>query len=154
MPIKRITSRDNPFFRELLDLAESRRARRERMQTILDGEHLLTEAIQAGVAPVHIVVTEALVERAAWEPAGWLEKLPQVPITQMPASLFNRLSPVATPSGILSVIGIPVPERCPDPQFAVLLEDIQEPGNLGALLRTAAAAGVAISGFGSSRVRT
>ncbi|MDR3394542.1 MAG: RNA methyltransferase [Parasulfuritortus sp.] len=137
MSIKVITSRDNPFFRNLLALAESRQERREQGQTLLDGEHLLAEAVQAGITPRHLVISEGF-----FGIQTWLDRLPQVPVTQLPAVLFRKLSPVTTPSGVLAVIDIPVPPLVDSPMFAVLLEDIQEPGNLGALLRTAAAAGV------------
>ncbi|MDD4881624.1 MAG: RNA methyltransferase, partial [Gallionellaceae bacterium] len=50
--------------------------------------------------------------------------------------------PVSTPTGILSVIDIPKPEPARSDRFAMLLEEIQDPGNLGSLLRSAAAAGV------------
>ncbi len=137
MSIKTVTSRDNLFFRALLALAESRQERREKGQTLLDGEHLLAEAVQAGITLRHLVVSEEFANVQIWQ-----DRLPQVPVTQLPAALFRRLSPVTTPSGMLAVIDIPVREVAGQPEFAVLLEDIQEPGNLGALLRSAAAAGV------------
>ena len=137
MSVKSVTSRDNPQFRNFLALAESRQARREQGQTLLDGEHLLTEALQAGIAPVHLVVSDEYADLEKWQ-----AKLPRTLVTCLPVALFRKLSPVATPTGILAVIDIPAVSVTADPKFAVLLEDIQEPGNLGALLRTAAAAGV------------
>ncbi|OIO76644.1 MAG: RNA methyltransferase [Hydrogenophilales bacterium CG03_land_8_20_14_0_80_62_28] len=137
MPVKRITSRDNPTFRAVLALAQSRQERREQGQTLLDGEHLLTEAVQAGITPRHLLISDDRVDVDAWR-----DRLPQTPVTQLPAALFNKLSPVTTPSGILAIIDIPERPDSDKPNLAVLLEDIQEPGNLGALLRTAAAAGV------------
>jgi TrmH family RNA methyltransferase len=137
MSIKEVTSRDNPFFRELLALAESRQSRRDKRQTLLDGEHLLFEAMRAGITPRQLVISDACVDLQ-----GWQDRLPQVPVTQLSATLFSKLSPVVTPSGVLSVIDIPASIYSEQPRFAVLLEDIQEPGNLGAILRTAAAAGV------------
>jgi TrmH family RNA methyltransferase len=56
--------------------------------------------------------------------------------------MFAELTPVASATGILALVKIPqlsVPEQ---PSFALMLEDIQDPGNLGSILRTAAAAGV------------
>lgn len=137
MSVKRIASRDNEFFRAWLDLAEKRQARRERGQTLLDGEHLVEEALRAGLAPRHLIVNE---EMPGAEP--WLNRLAGVPATLLSAALFKKLSPVASPTGLLAVIDLPKPATSADTRFAMLLEDVQDPGNLGSLLRTAAAAGV------------
>ena len=137
MSVKHITSRDNARYREWLDLAESRQARRSSGCTLLDGEHLLEEAVSAGVCPRYLVVSEASATAEAWR-----SRLPQVPMVMLTKSLFGNLSPVTTPTGILAVIDIPKPEKAADARFAMLLEDVQDPGNMGSLLRTAAAAGV------------
>lgn len=135
MPVKLITSRENPFFRSLLALAESRQERRAKRQTLLDGDHLLDEAMASGILPSCIVLT---VESVL--PEAWQDRLSEVPTVQVPPTLFRKLSPVATPTGLLAVIDTPQPVG-PAGNFIVLIENIQEPGNLGALLRTAAAAG-------------
>lgn len=137
MPVKHIASRDNALYRELLGLAECRQSRRDSGRTLLDGAHLLDEAVRAGIVPRYLVVSEAM-------PAGesWRESMPQVPVVVLTPSLFKKLSPVVTPTGVLSVIDIPRPMADQVPGFVMLLEDIQDPGNLGSLLRTAAAAGV------------
>lgn len=139
MPVKHITSRENPFFRSLLALAESGQERRAKRQTLLDGDHLLDEALATGIVPSCIVLTEA-----SAMPEGWQERLSEVPTVQLPPALFRKLSPVATPTGLLAVIDTPQPEGAPG-DFIVLIENIQEPGNLGALLRTAAAAGADVA---------
>lgn len=138
MPVKQITSRDNPTYRALLALAESRQARREAGQTLLDGEHLLADAWRAGYVPSQLVFSEDATDGPAWA-----ERWPAVPAIQLPAALFKKLSPVVTPSGVLAAIDIPRPsDKHVRDEFVVMIEDVQEPGNLGALLRTSAAAGV------------
>lgn len=137
MPIKSVTSRDNPSYREVFALAEDRQARREAGRTILDGEHLLADALRVGVIPRQLAFSEDALNGLAWA-----EHWPEVPAMRLPDNLFKRLSPVATPSGVLAVIDIPKPAvEMARQDFVVMLEGIQEPGNLGALLRTAAAAG-------------
>ncbi len=111
--------------------------RRESGRTLIDGEHLLAEACQAGLAPRRLIVAGQ-----AEAAAAWLERLPQVPVLVLPEALFKHLSPVSTPSGILAEIDIPIPDEAAPPRHALMLEDIQDPGNLGALLRTAAASGI------------
>lgn len=137
MSLKPIASRENPLFRGFLALADQRQSRRERGQTLLDGEHLLEEAIQAGIVPAYLIVGEGAPRAEAW-----LGRLPGVPVISLPPALFKKLSPVSTPTGILAVIDTPSPVVAGEIRCALLLEDIQDPGNLGSLLRTAAAAGV------------
>ncbi|MBX9850088.1 MAG: hypothetical protein K2X64_12390, partial [Rhodocyclaceae bacterium] len=55
---------------------------------------------------------------------------------------FGELSELKTPSGLLALIDLPQPHVSPShSHFCILLEDVQDPGNLGSILRTAAAAG-------------
>ena len=134
MFVKTISSRDNPEFRQLLALAEEAKARRESGLALLDGWHLIEAALQAGHVPRKLIVAEGQTLPAE-------AQTQDVPQLQVSAALMRALSPVKTPTGLMAVIDIPRPSaRAVD--FAILLEDIQDPGNLGALLRTAAAAGV------------
>jgi len=56
--MKVITSRDNPLFKELLGLANDRRARRHSRRALLDGPHLLQAALDAGVVFQRLVFSE------------------------------------------------------------------------------------------------
>lgn len=138
MPVKAVTSRDNPTFRALLALAQDGRERRRLRQTLLDGEHLLEAALQAGCLPRLLAFSQACPSRVS---EHWLARCPDVACVALPDKLFAALSPVDTPSGVLAVVDTPLPESASCSQI-VLLEQIQEPGNLGAILRVAAAAGV------------
>jgi TrmH family RNA methyltransferase len=133
-----ITSRDNPIFRRLKKLAESARARREARMTLLDGDHLLAAYLDAGGQP-HTLV------RALSCAPDKLEALaarcPHTKTIVLPDALFAELSPVATPGGVLAEAAWLAPQAMPVTPLVVVLEDVQDPGNLGALLRTAAAAG-------------
>lgn len=134
-----ITSRDNPIFRRLKKLAESARARREAKMTLLDGEHLLAAYLDAGGVP-HTLVRAASSDVGRLAP--FIARCPQVKVIVLPDALFGELSPVTTPTGVLAEAAWRVPEAAPcATPFVIVLEDIQDPGNLGAMLRTAAAAG-------------
>jgi RNA methyltransferase, TrmH family len=135
-----IRSRDNPFFKELVKLAGSARQRNKTDQTLLDGAHLLAAYLDAGTMPQHILLNAAALHDA--EIAALLKRANDVPVTQLDDKLFAKLSELKTPTGILALIDLPQPDvPVADSNFALLLEDIQDPGNLGSMLRSAAAAG-------------
>ncbi len=138
--VKHISSRDNPLFKDIAKLAGSARQRRKVGQTLLDGVHLVQAYLASGSKPQHLLVTQAALQDR--EVATLLEKLPGVPLTQLDDSLFAELSELKTPSGILALIALPSPVvSAAQSGFCLLLEDIQDPGNLGSMLRSAAAAG-------------
>ncbi|MFN3594055.1 MAG: TrmH family RNA methyltransferase [Thiobacillaceae bacterium] len=134
-----IASRQNPRYRALRDLAEDKRARRQRGETLLDGEHLLQIARTAGAAVLTLIATPEV--QATGRLDAWRAIWPQAETILLAKPLLRALAPTQTPTGIMAVVAIPRPTGR-TPRCAVLLEDIQDPGNLGAILRTAAAAGV------------
>lgn len=138
MSLKSITSRDNPVYQEILALAGDRKARRQAGKAVLDGPHLLEAALQANAGPIRLVFSESAMSGVLGE---WAQRLPEVPGLVVTDRLFASLSPVDTPAGLLSVIDIPLPAS-KAAECVMLLENIQDPGNLGALLRVAAASGV------------
>jgi TrmH family RNA methyltransferase len=138
-----ITSRDNPRIKLFAALAASARDRREYGQTLLDGVHLLDCALAAGVPLLEICVSESGYENA--EIAALFARLPAgVKSVCVPDKLFSRLSTVDAPTGIVARIVPPVfaPEQTAAAATVVVLDAIQDPGNLGTILRTAAAAGI------------
>ena len=136
--MKRIQSRDNPFFKGLKRLAESGRERRKAGQTLLDGAHLV-EAYEAahGAVDTLIVGESAL---ASGEISRFIEGREVLVLAD---NLLRDLGLVDTPSGLLAVAAMPQAAAAVDlDKDAILLDGIQDPGNVGAILRTAAAAGV------------
>jgi TrmH family RNA methyltransferase len=138
--LKRITSRDNPFFKSLLKLSTTARARSEAGQTLLDGTHLLRAYLDAAGKPAHLIINESAVHNL--EIKNLLAECDAVPRTQLDDALFAQLSELKTPNGLLTLVDLPKSSVAPaHRQFILLLEDIQDPGNLGSILRSAAAAG-------------
>jgi len=141
-----LTSRDNPRFKHLVKLAGSARQRKKDRQTLLDGAHLVAAYFAAAGMPERVVVSESGLQQA--EIKSLLAAFETMPggskkgVTHLSDALFNEISPVKTPGGILAQIVIPPAQAMPARSgFSVLLEAIQDPGNLGSILRSAAAAG-------------
>lgn len=125
-----ITSRTNPLCTHLRKLVASVSYRRASGEFLCDSPKLLEEALLRQ-ADLHTVVAT---EKAPLPPlpAG-------VRLVQVPADLMRSISPAQTPQGVLSVCGMPerpLPERLTGKRY-VVLDGVQDPGNVGTILRTA-----------------
>jgi len=137
---RRISSRHND------SVARYRRAARgdEPTLVLLDGEHLVLEAAAASIAIRHVLVSS----EAAALPAhrGLLERLDRagVEIAIATAPVVAAASPVRSPSPIVALADRPSPADVfrAAPPLVVIAGDVQDPGNLGAIVRVAEAAGV------------
>ena len=133
--MERITSRQNPLCTHIRKLNASARYRREAGAFVAEGPKLLGEALQNGAA-IHAVVSA---EGAA--PPAPLP--PHVRQAEVPADLLKTLSDTGTPQGVLAVCALPdtrPPARLPEGRLLVL-DGVQDPGNLGTVWRTADAFG-------------
>lgn len=136
-----ITSADNPRFRDLARLQQSGRERRKSGLALLEGVHLVAAYQQRCGLPEQLIVNAERCHETEIE--ALLAALAPLEATEFSAKLFARLSSVDTPTGIIAVIKAPMRSAIPaQPGPCVILEDIQDPGNLGSILRTTAAAGL------------
>lgn len=143
--MKAITSRDNPFFKQLVKLATSTKQRRAADLILLDGTHLISAYCATLGSPQNLIVSESggenvEIKQLLVERRGKGEE----DVTMLSDALFRQISPVKTPTGIVALVSIPLPEAIPvheGASFFVLLEAIQDPGNVGSILRSAVAAG-------------
>ena len=136
-----IRSRDNPEVKALLRIARSARERRATATTILDGERLIESFGASGGTAEVIAVTDAAYGTPRIRKL--LEGVPARSRLLLADPLVRQISQVVTTNGVLAVVRIPkpspVPGRLPS---CLLLDGIQDPGNLGSILRSAAAAAI------------
>ena len=125
-----ITSRQNPLCTHLRKLSSSAAYRRQCGEFLCDSPKLLQEALLWG-AELHTVVVTAGTE-APPLPKG-------VRLVEVPADVMRSVSPMETPQGTLFTCAIhtePLPEMLAGRRY-VVLDTLQDPGNVGTILRTA-----------------
>jgi TrmH family RNA methyltransferase len=138
--LPRITARDNPRLAEVARLVASSRDRRKRGKCVLEGDHLVGVYLDRVGAPETLLVVE---ERAS-DPriAALVARVAARDVLVLRAALFAQTVVAPADVAVAAVVPTPAPSTPPPARFHLLLEDIQDPGNVGTMLRTAAAAGV------------
>jgi len=140
--VKSIRSRDNAQVKALIKLASSSRERRRTGSTILEGERLVRAYQETGGVPETILASESAFARP--EIRTFLEETPARGRLVLADALLERISQLVSAAGVAAVVR--TPRAGPVPPIlssCLLLENIQDPGNLGSILRTAVAAGIA-----------
>lgn len=135
-----VTSRDNPLVKRLRALATDAREIRSQGRTLLDGYHLIEAYRCRQGVPELLVASQSGLCNA--EIAGLLDYYASVEAIELSDGLFREISGVVTPTGIMAVIRVPDSPTSPVQGNCVLLDAVQDAGNVGAILRTAAAADI------------
>jgi len=139
--VKSIHSKDNPQVKALLKLAGSSRERRRTGTTLLEGEHLVRAYRESGGIAETLLASESALARP--EVRSFFENVPAKSRLVLADGLLARVSQLVSSAGVAAVIRTPLPSPAPQSiSTCLLLENIQDPGNLGSILRTAVAAGV------------
>lgn len=143
MSIRTISSRDNAQYKLLRQLATSAQARRKAGQTLLDGVHLCEAWLQhRGVPALCVVGEDALANPEVARVLADCDARGGQSIV-LPDLLFAPLSQVEHGIALLFMVDTPEATASHIDVPSVLLDGLQDPGNLGSILRTAAAAGIA-----------
>jgi TrmH family RNA methyltransferase len=138
--MKAIASRDNARYKALTKLVASARNRRLSGLSVLEGAHLLEAYLQTGAKPKAVAASVAALEKP--EITALLQRTAPAEISIFSATLFDALSSLESAPGVIATVATPAPKPVPrDADLVLVLEDIQDPGNVGTLLRSAAAAG-------------
>lgn len=141
---KEITSRDNPAVKQYVQLASSRKARYEQNLFVTEGIKLTDEAYNAGCNPHTIFVTEDAMDR-------YFDKIQPMALAsqnflRISQSVAKKLAYSASTQGIFGMFGMLDNDmsnvRIDCNGKNLLLSSLQDPGNIGTILRTAAAFGV------------
>jgi TrmH family RNA methyltransferase len=131
-----IRSSDNPRVKRWAKLASDPRFRKSEQRVLIEGPHLVAEALQAGLQPLALIVSESGLKKT--EIKRLIGELEPVVLGDR---VFGIVADAETPPGIAAEIEVPRISQEPGGP-AVFLEGLQDPANVGAILRSAAAFGV------------
>lgn len=124
-----ITSKNNPLVKETAALKE-KKARKEQGLFLIEGKKMVNEALKSGLEVVRVFLSQ----EAEQEDFG-------VETVTVPKEVFAKLSDEKTPQGVLCVAKIPTRALSAPTKPCLFLDGVADPGNMGAIIRTANAAG-------------
>jgi TrmH family RNA methyltransferase len=138
--VQRVTSKNNPRLREAAALVASARERRKTGRCVLEGEHVVATCVARHGAPETLIVTDAALAGPAVRTLAERHADRTLVVSE---PLFAAVATLPASVGVLAVVVTPRPAVDAHADFCLLLDGVQDPGNVGSMLRSAAAAGIA-----------
>ena len=135
-PAQHITSRDNAFLKDLRRLAQDNTAYRKQGRFWAEGDHLCRAAMVRGVQPAVGVFSESFWPLA---PAEWAQAA--IKNIVIPDALFHDISGLESPASMGFVVNLPNAASLQPTTASVILDRVQDAGNVGSILRSASAFG-------------
>ena len=131
---ERISSRKNPLLQQVKKLLTSRAERRKTGLFVGDGVKLLEEAVKYGAELQTVILSEGI---EAAVPEG-------VRTVRVPEDVMASISPMEAPQGAMFLAKIPAQQDFQPKKGMLILDGVQDPGNIGTILRTADAMDVSV----------
>ena len=135
----RVVSRQNSRYREIARLVSSSRERRKTGRCVLEGEHLVAAYLDRVGVPDTVVASEDALARPGV--AALLARVSPANAVVVPQALFDDMGTLMPDVGVIAVAAAPRIASRAGGGLVLLVEAIQDPGNLGSMLRSAAAFG-------------
>lgn len=141
MSFEHIESRQNNLVKELRRLADNKRARLDAGLVLCEGDHLLRTMLDAGIQPGIVAIAARAASTDSLQVL--LARCENARVVTVADAVFDQIAPADSPVGVLALASLPTSDIPPDTGCDTLvLEAVQDPGNVGSLVRTAVAAGV------------
>ncbi len=140
MPFKSIQSAQNEKIKQLGKYLAQNKYRKQDQVAVLEGNHLLSALLDSGQQPMAVYVPEAKLNDLEVMPL--LDQLPESLIYIVADGILKKISALRQGEEIMVLYNIVPPKALPIDQDCVVLENVQDPGNVGTILRSALASGV------------
>ena len=131
-----ISSKENKIFKRLKKLSENPTFRKNENQTILEGEHLIECCLQSKVK-IHALFIDKSTQLKTYQ--NLLASVEKIPHYLLSSSLMREISFLNSPPRLLAIIDIPVTDFDEQKNLNLFIDDVQDPGNLGSIIRSAQA---------------